>query len=83
MIDREDVLPLKRQCEILKLSRSGIYYTPVPVSARDMVLMKDMDGYNGQGTHQGKRCSGRTPMETFYDGIRLFQEKNLKDMAAA
>ena len=33
MIDKEDKLPVKRQCEILKLSRSGIYYTPVPLSA--------------------------------------------------
>jgi len=43
MIDREDDLPLKRQCEILDLSRSGIYYRPVPVSERNMALMKEMD----------------------------------------
>ncbi len=29
MIDKEDELPVTRQCEILDLSRSGIYYTPV------------------------------------------------------
>ena len=43
MIDKKDALPVKRQCEILKLSRSGIYYTPVPVSARDMELMRQID----------------------------------------
>jgi len=32
-----------RQCEILELSRSGIYYTPVPISARDMELMRQID----------------------------------------
>jgi putative transposase len=43
MIDKEDSLPVKRQCEILELSRSGIYYTPVPISARDMELMRQID----------------------------------------
>ena len=43
MIDKGEALPLKRQCKILDLSRSGIYYTPVPVSERDMELMRQMD----------------------------------------
>ena len=43
MIDKEDDLPLTRQCEILELSRSGIYYLPVPVSAEDMELMRQID----------------------------------------
>ncbi len=34
---------MKRQCEILNLSRSGVYYTPVPISARDMELMRQID----------------------------------------
>ena len=34
MIDKEDTLPVTRQCEILELCRSGIYYKPVPLSAR-------------------------------------------------
>jgi putative transposase len=43
MIDRTDKLPIKRQCEILELSRSGIYYTPVPISAKDVELMRQID----------------------------------------
>ena len=43
MIDRVDKLPVKRQCEILELSRSGIYYNPVPLSAIDMELMRQID----------------------------------------
>jgi putative transposase len=43
MIDRTDALPVKRQCEILNLSRSGIYYAPVPISAKDMELMRQID----------------------------------------
>lgn len=43
MIDKEDELPLTRQCEILDLSRSGIYYMPTPVSSEDMELMRQID----------------------------------------
>jgi len=42
-----------------------------------------MNEYNTRRTHQGKRCQGRTPMETFLDGKRYFQEKNLDNMLAA
>ncbi len=31
--------------------------------------------YNNERTHQGKMCCGRTPMETFLDGKRIWQEK--------
>ena len=43
MIDREDPLPVTRQCEILDLSRSSIYYKPVPLSEQDMELMRQID----------------------------------------
>lgn len=42
-----------------------------------------MDKYNFERTHQGKRCQGRTPMETFLDGKRFFEEKNLEERIAA
>lgn len=42
-----------------------------------------MNEYNTRRTHQGKRCQGRTPMETFLDGKRYFEEKNLDKMLAA
>lgn len=31
--------------------------------------------YNHDRTHQGKMCCGRTPMETFADGKKIWQEK--------
>ncbi len=43
MIDREHMLPLTRQSEILELSRSSLYYKAVPVNIRDLQLMKLMD----------------------------------------
>lgn len=43
MINKEDKLPVTRQCELLELSRSGIYYKPVPLSAMDVELMRQID----------------------------------------
>ena len=43
MIDREDPLPVTTQCRILQLSRSGVYYVPVPVSDKDRELMHLID----------------------------------------
>lgn len=42
-------------------------------------LQIDLDAwlihYNHERTHQGKMCCGRTPMETFVDGKKIWQEK--------
>ncbi len=44
-------------------------------------LQADLDlwlvEYNERRTHQGKMCNGRTPMETFVDGLKIWEEKNL------
>lgn len=44
-------------------------------------LQKDLDvwlfEYNNERTHQGKMCCGRTPMETFIDGLKIWEEKKL------
>jgi len=38
--------------------------------------------YNTNRTHQGKRCQGRTPMETFMEGKERYNEKNIEKMTA-
>jgi putative transposase len=43
MIDRQHALPLTRQSELLEFSRSSLYYRAVPVSARDLALMRYID----------------------------------------
>jgi transposase InsO family protein len=44
-------------------------------------LQADLDAwlehYNNDRTHQGKRCQGRTPMDTFRAGLDLARQKNL------
>jgi putative transposase len=43
MIDRSHDLPLTRQAQVLKLSRSSLYYRPRPVSAADLAIMRRID----------------------------------------
>ena len=44
-------------------------------------LQKDLDEwmeyYNNDRTHQGKKCCGRTPLETLLDGKSIWAKKNL------
>ena len=43
MISPGHRLPLSRQAQLLELSRSSLYYEPVPVSERDLKLMRLID----------------------------------------
>jgi len=55
MICRKDALPLTRQCRILKLSRSSVYYKPAPISERDLELMRRIDEIHLQYPFFGSR----------------------------
>jgi putative transposase len=43
MINREHPLSITKQCRLLNLCRSGVYYAPVPVSEKDRDLMRLID----------------------------------------
>jgi len=43
MIDRSNELSIVKQCQILNLSRSTVYYQPWPVSPADLALMRRID----------------------------------------
>ena len=43
MIDRNHELPVTRQCQLLKLARSTVYYEPRPVSPETLALMRRID----------------------------------------
>jgi putative transposase len=55
MISKEHPLPLTQQCRILNLSRSGIYYLPVPVSDTDRELMRLIDEIHLECPYAGTR----------------------------
>ena len=43
MIDPAHKLPIRRQAELMNLSRSNVYYLPRPVPAADLVIMRRID----------------------------------------
>ncbi len=43
MIDQGAELSVKRQCELLGLNRTGVYYTPRPIPEEDLRLMRRID----------------------------------------
>jgi len=55
MIDKEHGLPITKQCHILELSRSSVYYEPVPVSDKDKELMRLIDEIHLEEPYLGSR----------------------------
>jgi len=55
MIDRGSEVAVKRQAELLELSRSSVYYTPRPLSERDLRLMRRIDELHLQLPFYGSR----------------------------
>ena len=55
MIDRSHALPLKRQAEVLGISRSNVYYLPTAVSDAEQRLMRRIDELNLAHPFAGSR----------------------------
>jgi putative transposase len=55
MINKEHTLSVSKQCKILQLSRSGIYYTPATVSDKDRDLMRLIDAIHLEHPRLGSR----------------------------
>ena len=55
MIDRGGKMSVKRQAELLDLSRSSVYYRPRPVSERDLQLMRRIDELHLEAPFYGAR----------------------------
>ena len=43
MVNKDESLPISRQCQLLDISRSSYYYRPQPVSDEELELMKLID----------------------------------------
>ena len=55
MIERGARVSVRRQAELLDLSRSSVYYTPRPLSERDLVLMRRLDELHLEVPFYGSR----------------------------
>lgn len=55
MIEPENEMSVRRQCEVLRLCRSGLYYTPEPTSEEQLALMKRIDEMHLKRPFYGSR----------------------------
>ena len=55
MIDRDHDLPVKRQAELVGISRGSVYYLPKPVSEADLALMRVIDEMHLEHPFAGAR----------------------------
>ena len=55
MISPQHPLPITRQCHLLALARSSVYYTPQAVPAADLALMRQLDELHLEYPFAGSR----------------------------
>ncbi len=61
--------------ELYQITFRKKVYTKMEEFQKD--LDEWMEYYSNERTHQGKKCCGRTPLETLMDGKAIWAEKNL------
>ena len=55
MIEPEDEVSVRRQCELLRVNRSGLYYEPKATNADELALMKRIDELHLKHPFYGSR----------------------------
>ena len=68
MMDRGSKVSVTRQAELLDLSRSSVYYTPRPLSERDLLLMRRLDELHLEHPFMGARMLRR---QLLFEGIQV------------
>jgi putative transposase len=71
MIDGGGKLSVKRQCELLGLNRTGVYYTPRPVPEADLQVMRRIDELHLRWPFYGARRLARELAKEGFDVGRL------------
>ncbi|HUA24329.1 MAG TPA: IS3 family transposase [Steroidobacteraceae bacterium] len=71
MIDRGTALSVKRQCELLDLNRTGVYYTPRPVPEKDLKVMRRIDELHLRWPFYGARRLARELAKQGFEVGRL------------
>jgi len=71
MIDRGATLSVKRQCELLELNRTGVYYAPRPVPQEDLTLMRRIDELHLRWPFYGARRLARELAKAGHDVGRV------------
>ena len=55
MITKDDPLPIRKQCRILEISRSSVYYMPAQLPDNDRELMRLIDEIHLEEPYLGSR----------------------------
>ncbi len=55
MIDHQHPLPIKRQAELVGISRGTVYYLAAPVNLEELVLMRRLDRLHLEHPFMGTR----------------------------
>jgi putative transposase len=71
MIDQGATLSVKRQCELLDLNRTGVYYTPRPIPEQDLRLMRRIDELHLEHPFYGARRLAKQLEREGFDVGRL------------
>lgn len=64
MVDDQAPISVRRQCELLRVSRSGLYYEPLAESAEELELMRQIDELHLQCPFFGSRKVSRVLRNT-------------------
>jgi putative transposase len=59
MIGPDNEMSIRRQCELLRVGRSGLYYEPVPTDAEEFELMRRIDELHLKYPFYGSRSLAR------------------------
>jgi hypothetical protein len=77
MMDRGSEVPVKRQAQLLGLSRSSVYYVPRALPERDLLLMRRIDELHLQWPFYGSRKLTRELRSEGHDVAGLGQRSDL------
>ena len=80
MIDRQNTLPVTRQCQLLSLNRSTVYYQPKGVSDEDLKLMRRIDEMHLKRPFYGSRRIRDWLWEEGYDINRKRVQRLMRQM---
>ena len=81
MIDRSDKLSVRRQAELLNISRGAVYYLPKPVSDSDVTLMNAIDRLHLDFPFMGSRQLCRALGKQGYEVGRLHVRSLMRKMS--
>jgi putative transposase len=83
MIERTGMLTVKRQCELLGLNRTGVYYQPRPVPEVELRLMRRIDELHLQFPYYGAWRIAQQLKRDDWDVGRLHVRSLMRRMGVA